>query len=271
MSASLVIRPFRLEDEASVIALWRACGLVVPWNDPVKDIRRKLAVQAELFLVAEIDGRVAAATMLGYDGHRGWVYYLAVDPSRRREGLGRALMEEAEARLRPLGCPKICLQIRYSNTAVVAFYKSLGYEDNEVFGYGKCLEIDGPRPAPAPPGPTLDTAILFSRRPQELEAFYEAVLGPLDWERSPGHAGCRLGGGWFGIDELKGEEDGSAAAPDAPGGASVWITVDDLDGSWARALAAGARVRRAPAAAPRGARLASGWDPQGNLFGLRQR
>lgn len=273
------IRPFRHEDEGAVIDLWRVCGLVVPWNDPAKDIRRKLKIQGHLLLVAEAEGRVVGVVMAGYEGHRGWVNYMAVDPARRREGIGQALMVAAEEGLRELGCPKVCLQVRYSNRAVVAFYERLGYEDNEVASFGKCLEIDGPRPAPEPRGPELDTVIIHSRNPSELAAFYEAVFGPLEWERHPGHLGCRLGAFWFGIDEWAPalEPGGAGQATDLDSAcveapvASFWITVDDLDGAWARALAAGARVRRAPATAPWGARLASGWDPQGNLFGLRQR
>jgi len=115
------IRPFETSDEAAVVALWERCGLLRPWNDPRKDISRKLRVQPELFLVGLIEGRLVATAMAGYDGHRGWVNYLAVDPDDRKRGLGRALMTEAERRLRELGCPKINVQIRRTNAGVAEF------------------------------------------------------------------------------------------------------------------------------------------------------
>src|SRR6185295_6017836 len=101
------IRPFQKSDEAAVIELWRACDLVRPWNDPRKDIARKLRVSPEWFLVAEQAGRIVATVMVGYEGHRGWINYLAVEPSLQRSGLGRLLMDETERILRAAGCPKI--------------------------------------------------------------------------------------------------------------------------------------------------------------------
>jgi ribosomal protein S18 acetylase RimI-like enzyme len=97
------IRPFQASDEAAVVALWERCRLTRPWNDPRKDIARKLSVQPELFLVGVIGGEVVASAMAGYDGHRGWVNYLAVAPEQQRRGLGRALMREVEQRLVALG------------------------------------------------------------------------------------------------------------------------------------------------------------------------
>jgi ribosomal protein S18 acetylase RimI-like enzyme len=138
----MTIRPYRNADEAAVIALWQACGLVRPWNDPPRDIRRKLRVNPEWFLVGEIDGRVVAGVMAGYEGHRGWINYLAVDPAFQRRGLGRALMAEAERLLRAAGCPKINLQIRTGNAAVVAFYQGLGFAVDDVVSLGKRLESD---------------------------------------------------------------------------------------------------------------------------------
>src|SRR5436305_13650420 len=105
------IRCFEPQDEPAVVALWERCGLTRPWNDPRKDIRRKLQVRPDLFLVAEAAGTVVGVVMVGYDGHRGWISYLGVDPSHQRKGIGRALMAEAERRLRAEGCPKINLQI----------------------------------------------------------------------------------------------------------------------------------------------------------------
>lgn len=137
------IRPFETSDEAVVVALWGRCGLLRPWNDPHKDILRKLRVQPELFLVGLVDGELVATAMAGYDGHRGWVNYLAVDPSCQRRGLGRAMMGEAERRLRAIGCPKINIQIRRGNAGVAEFYSRLGYAEDDVVSFGKRLEHDG--------------------------------------------------------------------------------------------------------------------------------
>ena len=139
---NLAIRPYHESDENAVVALWRKCGLVVPWNDPHKDIRRKLTVQREMFLVGLVEENVVAAVMAGYEGHRGWINYLAVDPSHQKAGFGRLMMDAAEARLRKLGCPKINLQIRTSNTKVIAFYKALGYTEDDVVSMGKRLDPD---------------------------------------------------------------------------------------------------------------------------------
>lgn len=136
------IRPFRDEDEGEVIALWSRCGLLRPWNDPHKDIERKRRIQPELFLVGVIDGAIVATVMAGYEGHRGWVNYLAVEPTRRRGGLARALMSEAEKRLRALGCPKINLQIRGDNLEAIAFYENIGFKNDDVVSFGKRLLRD---------------------------------------------------------------------------------------------------------------------------------
>ena len=138
------IRPFEQGDEEAVVALWERCGLLRPWNDPRKDIRRKLAVQRELFLVGEVDAAVVAVAMAGYDGHRGWVNYFAVDPDHRHEGLGRQLMDDVEQRLRRLGCPKINVQIRGDNEAAIGFYASIGFAEDDCVSMGKRLEVDGP-------------------------------------------------------------------------------------------------------------------------------
>ena len=138
------IRPFAPADEDAVVALWERCGLTRPWNDPRKDIRRKLAVRPDLFLVGVLGGEIIATAMAGYDGHRGWVYYLGVDPARQRNGHGRALMAEVERLLRAEGCPKINLMVRSTNAAVIEFYERLGYAQDDVAGLGKRLEHDGP-------------------------------------------------------------------------------------------------------------------------------
>ena len=152
------IRPFREEDTEAVVALWRDAGLVVPWNDPYRDIERKLTVQPELFLVAEHEGAVVGTAMVGYDGHRGWVNYLAVDETRRGTGLGRALMHEAERLLAERGCPKLNLQVRSTNAGVIEWYRTLGYEPDGAVSLGKRLIPDAPDGPEAPaasdaPGP----------------------------------------------------------------------------------------------------------------------
>ena len=140
----LDIRSFQNADEAAVITLWEQCGLTRPWNDPRKDIRRKLALDPDRFLVCLIDQEIVGTIMVGYEGHRGWVNYLAVAPNRRGQGYGRALMEEAERRLLRSGCPKINLQVRTTNQSAIAFYQRLGYAIDEVVSMGKRLEHDEP-------------------------------------------------------------------------------------------------------------------------------
>ena len=136
------IRPYRSGDENQVVRLWVDCGLVVSWNDPRCDIRRKLGVQPEMFLVGCLDDRIIATVMAGYDGHRGWINYLAVHPAYRRTGIGRRMMGEAEIRLRAAGCPKINLQVRRTNTEVIGFYRKIGYRSDDVVSLGKRLEPD---------------------------------------------------------------------------------------------------------------------------------
>lgn len=140
--SDLKIRAYQPSDEEAVVRLWKDCGLVVPWNDPHKDIQRKLKVQPDLFVIGLLETRLVATVMAGYDGHRGWINYLEVAVDLRRSGIGRRLMEEVESRLKALGCPKINLQVRTSNTSVIAFYQSIGYAMNDVVSMGKPLEMD---------------------------------------------------------------------------------------------------------------------------------
>lgn len=142
-----VFRPFRPDDTEAVVALWDACGLLRPWNDPRRDIARKVAEQPELFLVAEhpdgVDGtEVVGAGMAGYDGHRGWVNYLAVRPDLQGSGLGRAFMAEFERLLAERGCPKVNVQVREGNEQVLGFYASLGYAPDRAVSLGKRLIAD---------------------------------------------------------------------------------------------------------------------------------
>jgi ribosomal protein S18 acetylase RimI-like enzyme len=136
------IRPFIPSDTDAVVALWERCGLIRPWNDPRKDIERKLKVQPELFLVGLIDGKITATVMAGYEGHRGWINYLAVDSDHRRSGLGRAMMVEAERLLLTLGCPKVNLQVRRGNDEASVFYASLGFKEDDVISFGKQIIRD---------------------------------------------------------------------------------------------------------------------------------
>jgi ribosomal protein S18 acetylase RimI-like enzyme len=143
----MLIRPFAEPDTDAVVALWERCGLVRPWNDPRADIARKLTEQPELFLVGEVGevsdiGGIAATAMAGFDGHRGWVHYLAVDPLRQRQGLGRAIMAEVERLLVERGCPKLNLQVRSDNLKVLGFYRGLGYGEDQVLSLGKRLILD---------------------------------------------------------------------------------------------------------------------------------
>jgi ribosomal protein S18 acetylase RimI-like enzyme len=136
----LAIRPYCESDESGVIQLWReAFPDAPPWNEPKADIQRKLGCQRELFLVGESEGRVVATVMAGFDGHRGWVHLVAVTPDCRHRGIGRAMMIEAERKLRQTGCTKINLQVRASNEGVVSFYKKVGYAVEERVSMGKRL------------------------------------------------------------------------------------------------------------------------------------
>jgi ribosomal protein S18 acetylase RimI-like enzyme len=144
VSHNMQIRPYAAADEDAVIRLWERCELTRPWNDPRKDIERKLAVRPDLFLVGVVDGEIAATVMAGYEGHRGWINYLAVAPEHQRRGLGRTIMAAAERLLHNEGCPKINLQVRATNQAAVAFYQRIGYLEDAVVSYGKRLIVDGP-------------------------------------------------------------------------------------------------------------------------------
>ena len=140
--SEFIIRQYDVADRDDVIELWRQCGLVVPQNDPRRDIERKLRVNPEWFLVGQLEGHIIATCMAGYEGHRGWINYLAVAPRYRRRGFAAKLMREAERILRKAGCPKINLQIRTSNSDVIEFYKAIGYSIDDVVSMGKRLEQD---------------------------------------------------------------------------------------------------------------------------------
>jgi ribosomal protein S18 acetylase RimI-like enzyme len=134
------IRPYQNSDEQAVIALWNeALPDAAPHNEPARAIRAKLAVDRDLFLVAEVEGAVVGTVMGGYDGHRGWVYSVAVEARHRRRGIGAALLRRLEAALCERGCLKVNLQVRASNAGVIAFYEKLGYGVEERVSMGKRL------------------------------------------------------------------------------------------------------------------------------------
>ena len=136
------IRAFEDADTDAVVALWETCGLTRAWNDPRKDIARKLTTQPELFLIGELDGAVMASAMIGFDGHRGWISYLAVDPEQRGNGYARELIGEGERLLTERGCPKIMLMVRSDNSAVIDLYEHLGYATETTILMGKRLIPD---------------------------------------------------------------------------------------------------------------------------------
>jgi ribosomal protein S18 acetylase RimI-like enzyme len=136
------IKAFEDRYKDDVVELWRECGLVVPQNDPAKDIERKLKVDPDLFLIGLVDAAIVATVMGGYEGHRGWINYLAVKPAQQRKGYGQAIMQAVEALIRQKGCPKINLQVRSNNKAIVEFYSVIGYGNDNVVGLGKRLEHD---------------------------------------------------------------------------------------------------------------------------------
>jgi ribosomal protein S18 acetylase RimI-like enzyme len=146
-----MIRAFAEPDRDAVVELWQRCDLTRPWNHPHHDIDRKLAVDPEGLLVADDGGKIVATVMVGYDGHRGWINYLAVDPDGQGGGLGARMMSAAEELLAARGCPKVNLQVRTSNAAAVAFYEAIGYLPDDVVSYGRRLVDDAAEGALPPP------------------------------------------------------------------------------------------------------------------------
>ena len=149
-------RVFAQSDEAAVIRLWTRCDLVHPSNDPAEDIRRKVAFQPELFFVGLLGEKIITSVMAGYEGHRGWINYLAVDPEHQRTGVGRAIMLYAEKELESIGAAKINLQVRSENTAVVHFYNRLGYDVEARASLGKRLKTN---PSSTPGSPAHSSSI----------------------------------------------------------------------------------------------------------------
>ena len=135
-------RKFIKSDTEAVIKLWKNCKLIVPWNDPFKDINRKLSIKDNLFIVGEMNKHIIASAMAGYDGHRGYIYYLAVLPEYQKKGIGSSLLSIVEKKLLQLGCPKINLFVRNTNIRVKTFYKINNYEFQDSQIYGKRLIKD---------------------------------------------------------------------------------------------------------------------------------
>ena len=136
----MLISDLRVDHHDDAVGLWRIAGLTRPWNDPYADLARALASPTSTVLAAQDEGgRLLGTAMVGHDGHRGWVYYLAVDPGLRGNGLGRQLMHASEQWLRERGVPKVNLMVRTTNHAVLAFYAALGFEDGKVVVLGKFL------------------------------------------------------------------------------------------------------------------------------------
>ena len=145
-SAALAIAPIEDGDVTAVIALWERCGLTRPWNDPAADIALARRGAHSTILIGRDGGAIIATAMVGHDGHRGWVYYVAVDPDHRAKGQGRAIMNAAEEWLRQAGIAKMQLMVRSDNAKVQAFYESIGYDEQERIIYAKWL--DGREPTP---------------------------------------------------------------------------------------------------------------------------
>ena len=134
------ISPLRPDETEAAVALWEACGLTRPWNDPRADIALALGGATSTVLAGRIGGALAATAMTGADGHRCWVYYLAVDPARQKTGLGRAMMDAVQVWAVAHGMPKIQLMVRRTNSGVVSFYEALGYRMDDTVVLGKRLD-----------------------------------------------------------------------------------------------------------------------------------
>jgi ribosomal protein S18 acetylase RimI-like enzyme len=143
---ALSIAPIEDHDIPDVIALWHRCGSTRPWNDPAGDIARARSGEQSTVLLGKHDGALVASVMVGHDGHRGWVYYVTVDPDRRHSGFGRAIMNAAEEWLRARGIPKLQLMVRKDNQRVHAFYQSVGYYNQETVTFAKWLDGRAPTP-----------------------------------------------------------------------------------------------------------------------------
>jgi ribosomal protein S18 acetylase RimI-like enzyme len=137
---TLAVTPITDADVPSVIALWQRCGLTRPWNDPASDIAFARKGANSTILIGRHENKIAASAMVGHDGHRGWVYYVAADPDFQGKGFGRTMMAAAEDWLRQQGVEKAMLMVRAENTKVRAFYDKLGYDTQERVIYARWLD-----------------------------------------------------------------------------------------------------------------------------------
>jgi ribosomal protein S18 acetylase RimI-like enzyme len=135
----LVIRKYEEKDEEQVINLWKQCNLIVPQNDPHENIKKKMEFQPNLFFIGTVNNEVVASIMIGYEGYRGWINYIAVIPEYRNKGFGRQLVNKAIDELKKLGCLKVNLQVRKYNKDVIEFYENLGFSNDRVVSLGKHL------------------------------------------------------------------------------------------------------------------------------------
>jgi hypothetical protein len=151
MLAGLAITAIEDADVTAVVTLWERCGLTRPWNDPVADIALARRGPNSTILLGREDERIVASAMVGHDGHRGWVYYVATDPDRRGRGLGRAIMNAVEDWLRQAGIAKLQLLVRQDNAKASAFYETIGYDEAAVTVFAKWLDGREQAPQLAPP------------------------------------------------------------------------------------------------------------------------
>jgi ribosomal protein S18 acetylase RimI-like enzyme len=134
------IRDYQTEDEAALVELWQACGLTRPWNDPQMDIAMAISTPGSRILVGELSSTIVASAMVGFDGHRGWIYYMAVAPDRRGQGLGRMMFGAAKSWLKDCGALKLQLMVRADNEKAIGFYRALGLEPQAVTTLGVWLK-----------------------------------------------------------------------------------------------------------------------------------
>jgi ribosomal protein S18 acetylase RimI-like enzyme len=151
MIAGLAITAIEDADVAAIVSLWERCGLTRPWNDPAADIALARKGPNSTILIGREDEKIVASAMVGHEGHRGWVYYVAVDPDRRGHGLGRAIMNAAEDWLRQAGIAKLQLLVRQDNAKASAFYETIGYDEAAVTVFAKWLDGREQAPQLAPP------------------------------------------------------------------------------------------------------------------------
>ena len=145
-NSALTITPLTDSDIPEVIRLWERCGSTRPWNDPASDIALARRGENSTLLVGRHDGVICASVMVGHDGHRGWVYYVTVDPDQRYHGFGRAIMDAAESWLRARGILKLQLMVRKDNAKVHEFYRSIGYYNLDTVTFAKWLDGRDPTP-----------------------------------------------------------------------------------------------------------------------------